>query len=250
MILVFYFLLFFTRLFAADKSYKILSTDIQTTINKDATVDFIETREFSFEGEFSFVYQVILKKGYNKIYDIQVFENEVAYLNTETKEPGTFLIDERKNSYRIYIYHKSEDEVKKFTINYTLDNPFKIGENESQFYWIYLSDNWEKRPGELSISQRFSGVINKNEIVYDLEKPSNSKKYDLQIDESTYDLYSSSFTKNTEMRLRTIFPSSFFTNLEVNDANFSLAAFERGKKNKKVCPSRPREGNSKSLGTK
>ena len=235
MISVFYLLLSFASLLAADKSYKILSTDIQTTINKDATVDFIETREFSFEGEFSFVYQVILKKGYNKIYDIQVFENEVAYLNTETKEPGTFLIDERKNSYRIYLYHKSIDEVKKFTIKYTLDNPFRIGENESQFYWIYLSDNWEKRPGKLSISQKFSGEINQNEIVYDLEKPSNSKKYNLQIDESTYDLYSSSFTKNTEMKLRTIFPSSFFTNLEVNDASFSLAAFERSKKNKKLA---------------
>ncbi len=235
MIPIFYLLLSFTSLFAADKSYKILSTDIQTTINKDATVDFIETREFSFNGEFSFVYQVIPKRGYNKIYDIQVFENEVAYLNTETKEAGTFLIDERKNSYRIYLYHKSIDEVKKFTIKYTLDNPFRIGENESQFYWIYLSDKWDKSPGALSISQKFSGGINQNDIVYDLEKPSNSKKYELQIDDFSLNLYSSSFTKNTQMKLRTIFPTSFFTNPEIDDSNFSLAAFERGIKNKKLA---------------
>ena len=62
MISVFYLLLSFASLIAADKSYKILSTDIQTTINKDATVDFIEKREFSFNGEFSFVYQVIPKR--------------------------------------------------------------------------------------------------------------------------------------------------------------------------------------------
>ena len=68
---------------------------------------------------------------------------------------------------------------------------------------------------------KIKSFINKNEIVYNLEKPSSSKKYNLQIDESTYDLYSSSFTKNTEMKLRTIFPSSFFTNLEVNDASFT-----------------------------
>ena len=165
LILIIVFLqFFFTKLFAADKSYKILSTDIQAIINKDATIDFKEIREFSFKGEFSFVYQDIPKRGYDKLYDIQVFENEVAYLNTETKEAGTFLINERKNSYRIYLYHKSIDEVKKFTIKYTLDNPFQIGENESQFYWIYLSDNWEKRPGKLSISQKFSGEINQNDI--------------------------------------------------------------------------------------
>ena len=234
-ILAFNLLLFFTNLFAVDKSYKILSTDIQTIINKDATVDFTETREFSFSGDFSFVFQDIPKRGYDKIYDIQVFENEVAYLNTETKKAGTFLIDERKNSYRIYLYHKSADEVKKFTIKYTLDNPFRIGENDSQFYWIYLSDKWEKRPGELSISQKFSGEIYKNGIVYDLEKPSNSKKYDLQIDESTYNFYSSGFTKNTEMKLRTIFPSSFFSNPAINDPNFSLTAYEKDKNNKNLA---------------
>ena len=143
-IFAFNLLLSFSSLFATDKSYKILSTEIQTSINKDGTIDFTESREFSFNGDFSYAFQDIPKRGYDKIFDIQVFENEVAYVNTETKEAGTFLIDERKNSYRIYLYHKSIDEVKKFTIKYTLDNPFRIGENESQFYWIYLSDKWDK----------------------------------------------------------------------------------------------------------
>ena len=73
LILIFTLLPLFNRvLHADDRSYKILSTDIQTYINKDGNVDFIETREFSFNGEFSFVYQDILKSGYDKIYDIQV----------------------------------------------------------------------------------------------------------------------------------------------------------------------------------
>ena len=64
-----------TLLNAEDKSYKILSTDIQTLINDDGTIDFVETREFSFKGSFTFVYQVIPKRGFDKIYDIQVFED-------------------------------------------------------------------------------------------------------------------------------------------------------------------------------
>ena len=104
--------IFFSILTAADKSYKILSTDIETTINNDGTINFVETREFSFKGDFTFVYQVIPKRGFNKIYDIQVSENGVAYLNKDTKQDGTFLIDERKNSYRIYLYHNSSNESK------------------------------------------------------------------------------------------------------------------------------------------
>ena len=91
--------IFFSISIAAEKSYKILSTDIQTTINNDGTINFVETREFSFKGDFTFVYQVIPKRGFDKIYDIQVSENGVAYLNKDTKQDGTFLIDERKNSF-------------------------------------------------------------------------------------------------------------------------------------------------------
>ena len=35
------------------KSYKIWCTDIESYINKDGTVDVIETREFSFEGVYT-----------------------------------------------------------------------------------------------------------------------------------------------------------------------------------------------------
>ena len=227
----FLFIALFTITFlsAVDKSYKIVSTDIQTIINNDGTVDFIETREFSFKGSFTFVYQVIPKRGYDKIYDIQVFEDGVAYLNKDTKQDGTFLIDERKNSYRIYLYHNSSNEAKKFTVKYTLENPFTIGENDSQFYWIYLSDRWDKRPGDLFISQKFSSNIQKNDIVYDIENPSNSKKYKLNIEDDSLSFFSSDFSSNNEMKLRTIFPSSYFINPVVTDSNFSLAAIEKEK---------------------
>ncbi len=226
--------IFFSISIAADKSYKILSTDIQTTINNDGTVNFVETREFSFKGDFTFVYQVIPKRGFDKIYDIQVSENGVAYLNKNTKQDGTFLIDERKNSYRIYLYHNSSNENKKFTIKYTLENPFTVGEKDSQFYWIYLSDRWDKRPGNLYITQKFSSDIQDNDIIYDIEYPSNSDKYEFNTDNSSLSFSSSDFSSSTEMKLRTIFPSSYFVNVKMNDENFSLAKLEEKKRNKEL----------------
>jgi len=226
--------IFFSISIAADKSYKILSTDIQTTINNDGTVNFVETREFSFKGDFTFVYQVIPKRGFDKIYDIQVSENGVAYLNKNTKQDGTFLIDERKNSYRIYLYHNSSNENKKFTVKYTLENPFTIGEKDSQFYWIYLSDKWDKSPGDLSITQKFSSDIQDNDIIYDIEYPSNSDKYEFNTDNSSLSFSSSDFSSSTEMKLRTIFPSSYFVNVKMNDENFSLAKLEEKKRNKEL----------------
>ncbi|MDA0753349.1 MAG: DUF2207 domain-containing protein [Candidatus Marinimicrobia bacterium] len=231
---LFTIILFACFIIAADKSYKITSTDIKSFIKQDGTIDFIEKREFDFTGSFTYVYQDIPKKGFDQIYDIQVSANDVPFINSDTKEAGTFIIQEKNNYYRIYLYHKSQDEKKLFTVKYSLRQPFTIGPNDSQFYWIYLSDEWYKKPGSLAITQTFLSPISEEDITYQLERPSSSKEYTLNINGRTLSFRSDDFSGNTEMRLRTIFPSSYFDNVEITDKNFSLAKLEEQKRNKEL----------------
>jgi len=231
---LFTILLFACFIIAADKSYKIVSTDIQSFIKQDGSIDFIEKREFNFTGSFTYVYQDIPKRGFDQIYDIQVSANDVPFINADTKEAGTFIIQEKNNYYRIYLYHKSQDEKKLFTVKYSLRQPFTIGPNDSQFYWIYLSDEWDKKPGSLVITQTFLSPISEEDITYQLERPSSSKEYTLNIDGRILSFRSDDFSGNTEMRLRTIFPSSYFDNIQITDKNFSLAKLEEQKRNKEL----------------
>ena len=231
---LFTILLFACFIIAADKSYKIVSTDIKSYIKQDGSIDFIEKREFDFTGSFTYVYQDIPKRGFDQIYDIQVSANNVPFINSDTKEAGTFIIQEKNSYYRIYLYHKSQDEKKLFTVKYSLSQPFTVGPNDSQFYWIYLSDKWDKRPGSLAISQTFVSQISEKDITYQLERPSSSKDYTLNIDGSTLSFRSNDFSSSTEMKLRTIFPSSYFVDVEINNENFSLAALEEKKRNKEL----------------
>ena len=231
---LFTILLFACFIIAADKSYRIVSTDIQSFINQDGSIDFIEKREFDFTGSFTYVYQDIPKRGFDQIYDIQVSANNVPFINSDTKEAGTFIIQEKNSYYRIYLYHKSQNEKKLFTVKYSLKKPFTVGPNDSQFYWIYLSDKWDKRPGSLAISQTFVSQISEKDITYQLERPSSSKDYTLNIDGSTLSFRSNDFSSSTEMKLRTIFPSSYFVDVEINNENFSLAALEEKKRNKEL----------------
>ena len=102
-----YLLLSITFVQGQGKSYKILSTNIESNILKEGIVEIQETRVFSFKGDYSFVYRDIRKKGYDQLYDIQVFEGDKPYLNTETEEEGNFRIESRNKYYRIYWYHSS-----------------------------------------------------------------------------------------------------------------------------------------------
>lgn len=221
---------------AQGKSYKILSTTIESNILKEGIVEIQETRVFSFKGTYSFVYKDIRKKGYDQLYDIQVLEGDKPYLNTEIEEDGNFRIESRGKYYRIYWYHSSKDEEKTFTLRYKLKNPFTVGKTDAQFRWVYLDNKFDKRPGRLNLIQRFDGDIDSNALYYSIEKPIRSKKYQSSIKENgTFELYSDSFTKNTVLQLRTIFPTSYLSNSPINNEEFSLAGLLLEERNQRLA---------------
>ena len=93
-----FLLAFFSILTAADKKYSIKSTTIESKIYENGIVSFSEKRLFSFQGKYSFVYKIIPKRGYDRLFNIQISVDDVPFLNEDSKLPGTFLIQERKNS--------------------------------------------------------------------------------------------------------------------------------------------------------
>jgi len=221
---------------AQGKSYKILETSIASNILKEGIVEIEETRVFSFKGKYSFVYRDIRKKGYDQLYDIQVFEGEKPYLNTEKEEAGNFRIESRDNYYRIYWYHSSVNEEKTFTLKYKLKNPFTVGKTDAQFRWVYLDDKFDKRPGQLSLIQKFDGNINTNTLYYSVEQPIRSKKYESIIEEGgIFTLSSDSFSGNNVLQLRTIFPASYLSNSSINNEEFSLAGLLSEERNQRMA---------------
>ncbi|MBT4345103.1 MAG: DUF2207 domain-containing protein [Flavobacteriales bacterium] len=231
-----YLLLSITFVQGQGKSYKILSTNIESNILKEGIVEIQETRVFSFKGDYSFVYRDIRKKGYDQLYDIQVFEGDKPYLNTETEEEGNFRIESRDKYYRIYWYHSSIDEDKTFILKYKLKNPFTVGKTDAQFRWVYLDDKFDKRPGKLNFTQNLDGDIDTNTLYYSVEQPIRSKKYESSVKENgLFELYSDTFTGNTVLQLRTIFPKSYLSISSINNEQFSLAGLLLEEKNQRTA---------------
>jgi len=223
-------------IFSQGKSYKILETSIISNILKEGIVEIEETRVFNFKGTYSFVYKDIRKKGYDQLYDIQVFEGETPYLNTEKEEEGNFRIESRDGYYRIYWYHSSVNEEKTFTLKYKLKNPFTIGKTDAQFRWVYLDDKFDKRPGQLSLMQKFDDDIDTNTLYYSIEQPIRSKKYESIIEENgIFTLHSDSFSGNNVLQLRTIFPASYLSNSSINNEEFSLAGLLLEERNQRMA---------------
>ena len=203
------------------KSYSIEDVDIQSTIMKDGIVSISETREWKFKGKFSWVQQTIVKKGFETIYDIQLSEYNIPYINRNDEAPQTFQILDGSKKLKIKWFHDSEDEAKVFTLSYKLKGAIKVGPEDSQFYWTYLGKSWNKKSKQFSVKQSFETDLPEHRVWYLI----SGKKCDNYYDRGGIMLNAVSVSKNRRIRLNTIFPTDYFDDPVINTPEFSLKSF-------------------------
>ena len=206
------------------KSYTIDNVEIQSSIGKDGIVRITEKRVFTFKGSFTYAYQVINKTNFKEIYDIQVSEYGRDYINNKSSDPYTFKVIPSKKSIKIRWYHHSKDETKEFVLSYKLKDAIRIGPEDSQFHWTYLGSDWDKSTNQLRIEQRFEEEISKKEIWFEA---TGIKKENINLSYSgnKLSLVTGRVSHERNVRISTIFPSSYFTVLNVNDKNFSKSRY-------------------------
>ena len=206
------------------KSYTIDNVEIQSSIGKDGIVRITEKRVFTFKGSFTYAYQIINKTNFKEIYDIQVSENGRDYINNKSSDPYTFKVIPSKKSIKIRWYHHSKDETKEFVLSYKLKDAIRIGPEDSQFHWTYLGSDWDKSANQLRIEQRFEEEISKKEIWFEA---TGIKKENINLSYSgnKLSLVTGRVSHERNVRISTIFPSSYFTVLNVNDKNFSKSGY-------------------------
>ena len=151
-------LIFISITVLSGKSYSIEEVDIKSTIMKNGIVSISETRKWKFNGKFSWVQQTIVKKGFETIYDIQLSEYNIPYINRNDEAPQTFQILDGRKKLKIKWFHDSEDEAKVFTLSYKLKGAINVGPEYSQLYWTYLGKSWNKKSKQFSVKQSLKPI--------------------------------------------------------------------------------------------
>ena len=107
---IFFILLFvLNSLVASEKSYNIVSTDIIAVINQNGTIDFSETREFNFKGDFTFVYQDIPKRGFDQLLEIlEPIEAEIVALSLNDQQEALTQPEQPSQPLLSCVVHSTE----------------------------------------------------------------------------------------------------------------------------------------------
>jgi uncharacterized membrane protein len=204
----------------ASKDWSIPQVKIDAEIRPDGSILYTEFRTYRFQGSFSEVDYNLPKSGFTEITDLRVFEGDTPYQNLNTREPGTFRVQDNRRSIDITIFYRATDEERTFTIQYVLHGAIVTGPDHAEFNWVYLSDRWERGTGNFSVVLGLPGDVPSDEI----HTWVRGAGYKTIVREETglMRAAASDVSRNERIQIRTLFPSSVLAT-PVNNPELTLA---------------------------
>ncbi len=205
------------------KEYSIPELQIEVSINPDGTVTITEHRTYVFDGDFSWANYELPKSGFSAIRNIQVSENGTHFVNLNSEEPGTFLVEESSRSYNIKWFYEAEDEERVFSISYTLEGAVVIGPEWSEFFWNYAAAGREKSTEDLTILFQLPEAVSDSNLHSWVREPAweiESVPFDKGLQFTGADI-----SRNQAVVIRTVFPTSVFdaSRTGITNPAFSLS---------------------------
>jgi uncharacterized membrane protein len=204
----------------ASKDWSIPQVEIDAEIRPDGSILYTEFRTYRFQGSFSEVDYNLPKSGFTEITDLRVFEGDTPYLNLNTREPGTFRVQDNRRSIDITIFYRATDEERTFTIQYILHGAIVTGPDHAEFNWVYLSDRWERGTGNFSVVLGLPGDVPAGDIHTWVRGA--GYKTTVRTETGLIRAVASEVSRNERIQIRTLFPSSVLAT-PVNNPELTLA---------------------------
>jgi uncharacterized membrane protein len=213
------FLLLTSVGFAADKSFKYNSWDVDVVVNKDSTLNVTETYNEQITGEYTGRYRNLMY-GDNVLgfSDISVSENGVPYIPGAVikgivNEPGYFMYTDYKYSgdyMEVLWSFRAQDEAKTFTLKYKVDGGFYYYDDTDQLEWKAVSEEREQEIDSVKVTVHLPEDISlkKADIGLNADGDSLTMK---QTGKRTVVYTGKDLGANTKFWVGVIFPKGYIT---------------------------------------
>lgn len=207
-----------SNLYAQDAD--ITSARISATILQNGEVRIQEHYTYRFEGVFDRTNRSILLTGSSVIDSLQVTEGNTLYEQNPSKEQGSFQIFHNNDSLRIQWYFRALNEIRSFSLQYTINKGTVVGPSWSEFNWEYIGIRKKADIEQAIITINLPESIQSNVFTWvhssvaDVRRSEKSRSMEFRIPE---------VEENKRVSIRTVFPTTFIPGTAVTDSNYSLA---------------------------
>lgn len=206
------------------KSYSIPEIRVEVDIRPDGTIQVTEYRTYVYDGSFSWADYRLPLVGFSSIKDLRISEGDTPFINENSEQPGTFMVQRGDGQIRMQWFYEAEDETRTFTVSYLLEGALVIGPEWSEFFWNYLSADREKETDLLSISIHLPEQIDTDSLYVWKRGPQD--KINISLQPGGYRVEAKRIKDNESVKIRSIFPRNVFNSARITttDPDFTLQA--------------------------
>ncbi len=215
----------------AAKDWSIESLLTRAKVYADGTIEFSESRTYRFEGRYSRAEYEIRKQGFDRLYDIQVLMDGVPLSESDSKDPGTFRVRDRRSRLIIEWRYEAEDEAKVFEVRYKLAGAVVKGPEHSEFFWSFIGRKWDRSTLSSDIRIEFERTDSLTTLPVWVEGGTE----EVWIASGTFgrvDVGTGFVHRRDGLRIRMVFPSSWVPDAPITDASYTLEAVQAGERAK------------------
>ena len=192
----------------AQQEYQIPEITVEATIQQNGTIEFRETRQYQFEGSFSWADYKLPKAGFDEIQNIRVSEQSEDYQLSDSEEPGTFNISENDNEVVITWYYEATDTVRSFDLSYNLSGAILHGQEWSELFWTWIGSGREKNTPYFEVNIRFPKELQPDSLYYWSRAPSDLIQF--SHNGSTLNFQAEALSGNQSVPVRILMPVTLF----------------------------------------
>ncbi len=221
LILLFLILGLQSPLLAKDWTIEHLATT--AVVLPDGTIEFREVRTYKFDGRYTRADIDIRKRGFDRLYDIQLFENGVPMLESDSKDPGTFRIRDRRTRVTVEWRYVAEDETKTFELRYKVAGAVVKGPEHSELFWTYIGNKWDRSTLSWTLDLQFASSDSSTTIPVWAEGDTSNLSL-LSGFQGSVSAVSGRIARRDGIRIRSVFPSAWVADAPITDAAFTLEA--------------------------
>ena len=207
---------------ASAKSFKIPQIQVEVEIQPNGNVLITEHRTYQFDGSFSWADYRLPLNGFADIKNITVSEGNQSFVNRNTEQPGTYLVQQGESSIRVKWFYEAENEKRTFSISYMLEGALVMGPEWGEFFWNYLSSDREKDTDLFNVHLSLPRPL-RSDFLYLWSRGPN-RTITLTKTEDGYKAEAVNVDDDESVRIRSVFPRTLFDqqHIATTDNSFSL----------------------------
>lgn len=204
------------------KDWSIEQLVTRAVVHPDGVIEFREARTYLFDGRFTKADYEIRKRGFDRLYDIEVWMDGVRLTESDSKDPGTFRVRDRRSRVIIEWRYEAEDQTKVFEVRYKVSGAVVKGPEYSELFWSFIGTKWDRHTMNADIRVEFAKADTTFMIPIWVEGGVEELWME-SVEHGRVDVTAGRVPRRDGLRIRMVFPSAWIPDTPVTDAAYTLA---------------------------